>query len=182
MRNLSHLQLNRGFTLVELVIAIVLIGILSAVGSSMIADSFTTTRMVDASQTGASQARYAMERIAREIRETQYNSSNGKYAISTMTANQYAFTKIVNPSDTNGTTVTIKNTGTDLTLGYSSPATSSLLTNQVDSFSLDYYDISGASTKSDSAIRFVQISLTVKDPTSGQSIAQRTRVALRNGI
>ena len=175
MRNLSHLQLNRGFTLVELVITIVLIGILSAVGSTMISDSFTTTRSVNSSQGIAGQARYVIERIGREIRETKYLSDK-TYAITPTSATKLIFTK------SNDVTVTINNSGANLTLGYSSPATTSTLTNQVGSFAVTYYDVSGAITNSNSAIRFVQISLTLRDPTSGQSIAQRTRVALRNGV
>ena len=169
------MQHSRGFTLVELVIGIVLIGILSVVSTSMIADSFTTTRIVDASQVSAAQARYAIERIAREIRETQYQTFYpSTYVINTFTATQLVFTK------SNNVTVTINKSGSNLTLGYSSPATTSLLTNQVGSFALAYYDIFGAQTNNVSAIRFVQVSLTVTDP-SGQGIAQRTRIALRNG-
>jgi prepilin-type N-terminal cleavage/methylation domain-containing protein len=40
---------QRGFTLIELIITTVLLGLLGAVGASMISDSFDTTRMVDAS-------------------------------------------------------------------------------------------------------------------------------------
>ena len=88
------MQGNRGFTLVELVIGIVLIGILSVVSTSMIADSFTTTRIVDASQVSAAQARYALERIAREIHETLYIISSAPgYKIDTSTASKLVFSK-----------------------------------------------------------------------------------------
>lgn len=176
MCNLSHIKFIRGFTLVELVITIVLIGILSAVGSTMISDSFTTTRIVNNNQGSAGQARYAIERIAREIRETKYDLSAKTYAINPTSATNLVFTK------SNDVTVTINYSGTDLTLGYSSPAVTSSLSNQVSSFNAVYYDISNTITNSQSAIRFVQIELTFRDPISGQSIDQRTRVALRNGI
>lgn len=179
------MQGNRGFTLVELVIGIVLIGILSVVSTSMIADSFTTTRIVDASQVSAAQARYALERIAREIHETLYIiSSTPGYKIDTSTASKLVFSKcppvgVVCKTDTY-VTVTINNNNNNLTLGYSSPAITSQLSNQVSSFAFTYYDAYNGIAKLASDIRMIEVSLTVKDP-SGQSIAQRTRIALRNG-
>ena len=175
MRNLIPIKFNRGFTLVELVITIVLIGILSVVASTMISDSFKTTRMVNNNQGSGGQARYAIERIAREIRETKYLSDK-TYAILSTSATQLVFTK------SNDVTVTINSSGSDLTLDYSSPATTSKLSNQVSSFGLVYYNISNTITSIKSEIRFIEINLTLRDPTSGQIIEQRTRVALRNGV
>ena len=87
------------------------------------------------------------------------------------------FTKSVNGSDI---TVTISNSGSNLTLGYSTPAVTANLSSQVSSFALAYQDIAGTATAATSAIRFVVITLTLTDPISGQVIPQRTRVALRN--
>ena len=174
-----------GFTLVELVISIVLIGILAAVGSSMIADSFTTTRIINAETTSTAQARYALERLAREIREIKYDSSGGNYCITTKTATNLVFYKTSGAYNstcaTNAVTVTINDSGANLTLGYSSPAATSTLNNQVSSFTLAYLQSDGiTAATSNSNIRFVVITLTVTDATSGKSVAQRTRVALRN--
>ena len=55
------------------------------------------------------------------------------------------------------------------------------LNNQVSSFTLAYLQSDGiTAATSNSNIRFVVITLTVTDATSGKSVAQRTRVALRN--
>lgn len=187
LRGAPNSRHNSGFTLVELVISIMLIGILGAVGSSMISDSFTTTRMVDANDASMGQARYALERLAREIREIKYVSGTGTYCINTMTATNLAFYKTSGTLDptcsTNTITIAILNSGSNLTLQYSSPAVTSSLSNQVDTngFQLLYYQKDGTTAAtSGSNIAFVQIKLTVKDSTSGQSISQRTRVALRN--
>lgn len=171
---------SSGFTLVELIVSIVLLGILAAVGSSMIVDSLTTTRMVNASNASAAQARYALERLEREVREIKYTKvgASANYSISIMTATKLAFVRIISGADV---TVTIDNstTPTVLTLSYSSPeVTTTLSTNST--IALAYYDIAGNATVSTSAIRFVEVTLTVTDPTSGQSMSQRSRVALRN--
>lgn len=179
-------QRSSGFTLVELVISIVLIGILAAVGSNMISDSFTTTRMVNSGNASAGQARYALERLAREIREVKYAGSgaSGSYCI-TMAGTNLVFKKPISGStnvtdcNTEVITVTINYSNPNLTLGYSSPAVTSTLTNQATSFGLSYFDVAGNAPNT-STIRFVVISLTVTDATSGQSVSQRTRVALRN--
>ncbi len=96
-------QTNCGFTLVELIIVIVLLGMLAAVGSSMLSDSFKTTLIVNAGNASEGQARYVLERIAREIREVK--SCHGSacltgsaatfdgYCITAMTASQLAFYK-----------------------------------------------------------------------------------------
>lgn len=166
----------------------VLIGILAAVGSTMIVDSFTTTRTVNSGNASAGQARYALERLAREIREVKFASSGatGVYCITTKTATNLVFNKMTAAStnrtdcNTEVITVTIITNGSNLTLGYSSPAVTSTLSGQVSSLSLAYLDVDGNPTADNSAIRFVQITLSVTDPTSGQSISQLTRVALRN--
>ena len=177
LRHTPSRRHNSGFTLIELIISIVLIGLLAAVGSSMIVDSFSTTRMVNAGTASAAQARYALERLAREIREVQYVSATTSYTITTMTASKLVFVNGTTPTNT----ITINSGAGNLTLQYSSPLATSTLSGQVTSFSLTYFQNDGTTTAtSNSDIRFVVITLTVTDPTSGQSTAQRTRVALRN--
>src|SRR3954463_12952208 len=77
---------EQGFTLVELVITVALIGLMAAFGSSMFSDVFRTVRIVEASQTSADQARYALERIARELREVKFVSGTGYNVTSSLTA------------------------------------------------------------------------------------------------
>lgn len=173
---------QRGFTLIEMIIAIVVIGLLSVVGSTMIANTFTTTRMVNAGTASAEQAAYALGRVARELREVKINA-DGSYAISSALApgaTSMAFTRSVSGTDTS---VTLALSGSDLTLGYGS--TSSTLISGVSSFTLDFVALNATTgatslTTSTSALRFVVIDLGVTDPTSGRVTTQRLRVALRN--
>jgi prepilin-type N-terminal cleavage/methylation domain-containing protein len=161
---------EHGFTLVEMVIAVAVIGILAAFGSSMFVDVFRTTRMVDASQTSADQARYAMERIAREVREAQY--TGGKYTMTLTDTSKITFT------DAGGTSVVIDRNGTTLRL--TRGTTVATLAINANSFSVSFLTLGNAVTTDPSTVRFVVVSLTVADAVSGQSITQKTRVALRN--
>ena len=199
MRSDPGSRRSSGFTLIELIISISLIGVLAAVGSSMIADSFTTTRMVNANNASTARARYAMERLAREIREIKYavsgastcpaDGSTNNYCIISKSATNLQFTKTVVVSGTNtDIKVTIDQTGSDLWLQYSaSPAVNARLSNNVKASGgllLDYCDGTATPPCGTSVnnvdIRFVVITLTTYDPTSGQSVMERTRVALRN--
>jgi len=162
--------------LIELVISIVLLGLLGAVGTTMISDSFDLTYMMNGSQSSAAKARYALERVEREIREVGYNTATSSYRTTTanMTASSFTFSK----SD-GTTTVAIARSGGNLTLN------GTTLTDNVDSFALAYLRIdptTGAvtTTTDPASLRFVEISLTVRDAASGQRIPQLSRIALRN--
>lgn len=164
-----------GFTLVELIATIVVMGIMAAVGSSVISDTFTTVNIINRNQVVSSEARYAMERIAREIREMQYSGS--AYVISSMTATNMVFTK------GDGAIVTLNNSGANLTIAYSTlSGVTATLSNKVDTsgFALTYRDVNNNVTASASNLRYVQIQLTLKDATTGFSSTQRSRVAVRN--
>ena len=179
---------SAGFTLIELITVIVLLGILAAVGSNMLSDSFTTTRMVNAGYASESEARYALERLAREIREVKYLSA-GNFCISTMTASQLVFQKPnAGSSDqtscaTASNTITVSYSAPTLTLAYASPASSGTLTSAVASngFALSYFQNDGTTVATGNTdVAFVLLNLTVADATSGRSVAQRVRVGLRN--
>lgn len=186
---------SHGFTLIELVISIVLIGLLAGVGVTMISDSFTTARLVDAGESSAAQARYVLERLEREIREVKYDRTNSNYCIASptttnMTANNLAFYKTSSGSAysstcaTNADLITINKNGANLTLKLNT-GTPATLSDQVSANAggtdlLVYLDANGAVTASASAVRFVVITLTLSDSISGQKIAQRITIALRN--
>jgi prepilin-type N-terminal cleavage/methylation domain-containing protein len=168
---------QRGFTLMEFIIVIVVLGILSVVGSSVIVDTFRTTRMVDSSQSAANQARYAMERLAREMREVKYDTATRSYNINSIAsgATTASFTNMIN--NTARAVVVDLNSG-NLRLSYGTP---SILCSNVTAFNLDYRQIDNSAATSTANVRFVLISLTVRDAVSGQAVSERLRVALRNG-
>jgi prepilin-type N-terminal cleavage/methylation domain-containing protein len=175
---------ERGTTLVEILIVVVLLGILGAWGSSMFASNYTTARMVDSGKTNADQVRYAVERLSREIREIKHTSLVAGYAITSTlapSATTLVFTRSINGTDT---TVTIAKTGTNVTLGYSNGSTSTLA-RQVSSFTMDFYKVDAdtavvAATTSVVDLRYVVLSITSTDSLSGETTTERTTVTLRN--
>jgi prepilin-type N-terminal cleavage/methylation domain-containing protein len=175
----------RGTTLIELLIVIVLIGILGVYASTVFSSTYTTARMVDSSKSSADQLRYAMERLSREIREIKFVDTGTGYSISSAlaaSATNLVFVRTISGTDV---TVTINKSGSNLTLGYSSPAVTSNIAQQVTGFTMDFYTINSttgavSATTSKSNLRFVVLTLTATDALSGQAITERTRVTLRN--
>jgi len=181
--------------LVELVVAIVLIGILAAVGSNMLSDSFITTRRVNDSNAGKAEARYVLERMAREIREIKFiDASNYCVAqingVEAMTPQRFVFDKRSNNlsldrqnCSIDSNRVTLDYVAPNLTLAYATPAISATLSNRVapGGFAMRYLQSDGITPSSSGAtLAFVEVSLTVNDATGVQGFPQRMRVALRN--
>lgn len=180
----------RGFTLIEMVVTLVLLGILATVGSKMVADNMRTMRVVDSNQATSNQARYVLERLTREIREVKYNKLAANYAItSTLSAGaaSITFTRTINGTDT---TVTIacasnaacSNTNQTLNLTYvaGGVTTTSPIASNATAFSLKFYDLDSLATTSASTVRSVEMTVTLKDGLNGQATTERMRVALRN--
>ncbi len=84
---------QQGLTLIELVVGIVLLGILSVAGVSMISDSFRATRLVDSGNAQDAQVRYALERLSREVREVGYDRERG-YTFTDRTPSRMVFTNL----------------------------------------------------------------------------------------
>jgi prepilin-type N-terminal cleavage/methylation domain-containing protein len=185
----------RGFTLVELVITMVLLGLLAAVGSSMLSDSFSATHRVNDSNASKAEARYVLERLAREIREIKY-TDGGNYCVaqiggaSAMDATRFVFDKRSSAQSldrqncaVDSNRVTLNYSAPYLTLAYATPALSATLSDRVapGGFGLRYLQSDGTTASSNSAtLYFVEISLTLTDATGVQGFPQRMRVALRN--
>ena len=165
---------ERGFTLIEMTMVIVIIGLLAAFSTPLLLGTFQAYETNQTNLVTLTKLRYATERMAREIREVRF--AGGVYNI-VMGATSLQFTK----NDSAGTVVTITSAPPLATLQYSTPAMSATLTDQVAANGLQflYFDINNAATASTANVAYVDINLTLTDPNSG-AMQQRTRVALRN--
>ena len=165
---------QHGFSLMEITIGMVLLGILSVVGSTMIASSFFTTRIISTEHLAYSSARYAMERMGRELREIQYDTVSGTVSISTMTATQLAFTK---SGLTQAVNVGFQYAAPALTM--STPAGVATLASDIGSFSFSYLDVNKAATTVPNDVRFIRIAMTMA-PAQAEALPLVTQINLRN--
>jgi prepilin-type N-terminal cleavage/methylation domain-containing protein len=163
-----------GFTLVEMLMVVVLIGVLAGLTAPIISQGLTASNMTSSSLQTLEKLRYATERLAREIRQIDYNGAG--YNISQMTANRITFVK----NSDGAVTVDASLTGSVLSLGYSSPAVTAILTDEVSALNFSYLNASGSVTASTADLAFVEISLTLLNPNTSAVYSQRTRVALRD--
>jgi len=160
--------------MIETVMVIVLLGILAGLTAPIFSQGLTAARLTAENLQSMEKIRYASERMAREIRQVNHNGA--EYDISSMTATNFTFVK----NAATVTTVTIAYSGSTVSLGYSVPAATATLTDEVSSMSFSYYDAVGAVTFSKANVAFVEISLTLQNPDTGGVFMQRTRVALRD--
>lgn len=162
-----------GFTLLEIIMVMLVLSVIAGLTAPIFSQGMAASRVTTENLQTIAKLRYASERLAREIRQVNYNGT--AYDITSMTATSLVFTK----NDSSSTTVSISFAGSAVTLAYSSPALSATLTDEVASLAFAYYDASGALTASAANVAFVEYTLTLQNPASGGNFSQRTRVALR---
>lgn len=162
----------RGFTLIEMVMVIIVLSVMAGLTAPMMLKGMQAYEGTHRSLLTLDKLRYATERLAREIRETNLNA--GTFAISMAAAPPLTLTK------TDGVLVTVSSAGSNLNLGYSTPAVSDVLTDEYSAVTFAYFDRDGAATASAAAVRYVDVTLTLTNPANGQNYSQKTRVALRD--
>lgn len=173
-----------GFTLVEMVVTMVVIGVLFAVASPIFSTALQSYAEGSARLQTLTKARYATERIARELREVTFNSAAlpPQYSFTVLGSNLVTFVR-----NDNGTirTVTIAAAPPAVTLRYSNPVVNPppTLTDELAAATdlvFTYYDRNGVllGAPTGATVAAVQVSLTLtKD---GVAHTQQTRVTLRN--
>ena len=161
-----------GFSLLELIMVIAILGVLAAFVGPVV---FNAMRSYDQMQRGVqtqAKMRYAIERMAREIREVRRQVTDATFPdVSSMTATSLAFVK------SDGTSVAIGVAGNQVNLAYST--VSAVLTDQLGSFALAYYQPDASTVAATaSSLAFVQISMTLSEGTN--LFSARARVDLKN--
>jgi prepilin-type N-terminal cleavage/methylation domain-containing protein len=177
----------RGFTLIELVYVTVVMGLLGALLVPVVHNSLRSFDLTRKEVTVLDQIRYAMERMAREIREVRFNSSQ-EVEFSTATSTRLVFTRRAVVGGSAAVVVTLELNGTNLLLGYGSLAIGpQLLLTSVSRLEFIYLDqglaalaLSSPPTVTELAdIYAVRIDMDVLSPT-GQKLSRRTVVQLKN--
>lgn len=164
-----------GFSLMEIVLGIVLLGILGISGTRMISGSFYTTQVISKGHMTNSMARYAMERMARDIREISYDTANDLLGITSMSGSQLTFTK----SGLGSGTTSVNFTHSNPTLSMTVAGTSATLATDITSFTFSYLNASGGTASLPNDVRVVRITLTAT-PAEAPAITLTTQVRLRN--
>ncbi len=161
---------SRGFTLLEMVLAIVVMGVMAAVGGQIIGGGVEVYNATNASLKTLSKARYTAERLAREVREIRYVGN--RYDIANMKQNRLTFTK------RDGETVTIDSSPPRVTLSYASIASTPTLTDQVSDFSFTYYKADLSSPAKADNVAYIDMQFTLIEGST--PYPRRVRVALRD--
>jgi prepilin-type N-terminal cleavage/methylation domain-containing protein len=199
------IQTARGFSLIELVIATVVIGIMAMALAPLMLSSLNAYDTTLGNVVVLDKLRYATERLAREIRGVQYASSTttpdtdcgdsptttDHYCITAMNPTNLQFRRSYTDTAGNVTwrTVTINATGSTLTLAYSdiNSGAAQLLTNELSSLSFAYLQQDGATTATlagntncavtDTCVSSVVMTLTLSH--NGNPYTQRTSIGIR---
>jgi prepilin-type N-terminal cleavage/methylation domain-containing protein len=176
-RQLNSGQLNSGnggFTLMEMVMAISIIGVLAAVGGQIIGGGIDAYDATDESLENMSKVRYTVNRLAREITEVDYTGT--AYDINMMNSNRFNFNK------TDGETVDIDGSSLpDLQLQYASLGVTATLSDDITAFTINYYQQDGVTVAPNaSSVEFVEIQFTLGSGSAATS--RRFRVALRKPV
>jgi MSHA biogenesis protein MshO len=176
----------RGFTLVELVLVAIIASVMAAVTAPVVLSSLRAYDTTLGDVIVLDKLRYATERLAREIREVNYNAVSKTFGFTNSLSaapNSPVFTRGYYDSSgvVTSRTVTVGNAGGGtVTIAYSdlSATGAQVLTDEVSSLTFAYYDKNGASTTSTTNVRYVEISLALSH--NGNAYSQRTRVELKN--
>jgi prepilin-type N-terminal cleavage/methylation domain-containing protein len=168
---------ERGVTLIELILAIVLIGIIGSVAANAFLSSTQSALTANNVREAMQVDRTAMERMVREIRNVADNTS-----VLTANATQFEFV------DVDGNTVSFELAGTTLNRVFTAPpaaAVTNTLATNVTGLTFTYLTNTGAGAAPIVApaatdIWWVVIDLTVG--TGGAAVPLRSRVHPRMGI
>jgi len=161
---------NRGFTLIEVILVIVILGILAAVIVPPLMEGTRGWVDVGTRKDLVQQGRMAMERMVREIRNTGRKADDTS-CISAASSTAYTFGD-VNGDLVNCNGISFSLSGSQLLRG------TAVLAENVSSFQLTYYNNANGSTGTLSAIRRVSVALTLANGT--ESVTLDSEVYLRN--
>lgn len=165
-----------GISLAELVMVIVILGILGAFVGPVLLNAMRSYEGAQKSANTSAKVRYAMERIAREMRDIRRQTTDARaldIVSSFPSASSLAFFK------TDGTRVELTASGAVVNLAYS--GLTGMLFDQVQpgSFSMVYFQQNATAVAANaSVVAFIQVSMSIVE--GHNTFPARLRVDLRN--
>lgn len=165
---------QQGFTLLELVLSVVILGIMAGILAPLFANTLSASATATSLMQAMANSSMAMQRLQREIRQVDFNG--GAYTCDILSSASMRCVK----NDSGATQFTISYSGTTITLTYSTPAASAPLLENVSSFQLRYLDADGAVTSDTSLLSQVEISMTLDSASYSNVVNLRSRVYLRD--
>jgi prepilin-type N-terminal cleavage/methylation domain-containing protein len=160
---------SKGFTLIEIIIVIVILGILSTVAAMIILEGAKSYSIEDSRSNAHYQARLAMERMAREIRLIRSQTAAD---ITTMGANTIRY------SDIFGAQMGFRLTGTTIERTQDNAATWQPLATGVTALTFTYFQQDGSTVATATTLWYVVIDITEQPGT--EMLSMSTRVHPRN--
>lgn len=165
---------SSGFTLIELIVVIIIIGILAATMAPVLRNVVTAYGATNAVAGTLDKLRYASARLGFELRGMTPLSIAG----ANTSSSDITFSRIDYAAGATSRTVSIAQGSGLLTLSYTPPAITATLTDQLSSLVFAYYDQNGGATTIPANVRYVEYTITLA--ANGQPYAETTRVAIRN--
>ena len=162
---------SQGFTLIEMVVVLLVVSVLSVVIGTVLLNGVRAYQGTSDALTVLSKLRYAVERIAREVRPIGFDSVTGSYSVTDMSPSRLAFSKFDN------TQVVIEQVGTEVLMTYTPPGITSTLVDQVNQLNLGYLQMDGTVATTANALGYIQIDLSLAN--NGQTYDQSSLAALR---
>jgi prepilin-type N-terminal cleavage/methylation domain-containing protein len=166
---------SKGFTLIEIIITIVLIGVLSTIAAVIILQGIRAYSEERTRSDVHYQARIAMERMAREIRTIRSQTAGD---ITTMAAANLAFCDITGKAIEFSLAGTVLNRRESATCNPPAWGGWNALANGVGPLTFTYRDVAGASGAAATDLWFVEIDMT--DTQGSETMRMRTKVHPRN--
>jgi prepilin-type N-terminal cleavage/methylation domain-containing protein len=168
-RNTNILKCQKGFTLIEMVLYVVVSGLILATASQLLLSQVESFSFMTSRQTVVADTRYALNRITGELILIETDD------ISSIASDEIQFTD----STASATSFRSNTSGDDLALFRGDE----MLLDSIESFDLKYYDANDNELFSDEEIndiRRVEVTITTKEKADEGSITLTTMVIPRN--